>query len=75
MNIFEYLLIISPSEEVKRMVMNLKRIFADRYGCEKAAGLIPHITMSNWLHSGDREAQIISAIELYENRTSILGSI
>ncbi|WP_339874775.1 2'-5' RNA ligase family protein [uncultured Algoriphagus sp.] len=65
MNIFEYLLIISPSEEIKLMVMNLKRIFANRYGCEKAAGLIPHITMSNWLHNGDRETQIISTIDRF----------
>ena len=65
MDVSEYLLIISPSEEVKRMVMNLKRIFAARYGCKKAAGLIPHITMGNWLRSHYDEARIVANINRF----------
>lgn len=62
---FEYLLIISPNKRIKRYVMKLKKKFADRYGCEKAAGLIPHITMANWLQSGYHEARIIANIRRF----------
>ncbi len=65
MNIFEYLLIISPDEEIKSYVMRLKKLFADRYGCKKAAGLIPHITMGNWLRSHYDEERIIANIKRF----------
>ncbi|WP_192347811.1 2'-5' RNA ligase family protein [Algoriphagus sp. Y33] len=65
MNIFEYLLIISPNEEINRDVMSLKKEFANRYGCKKAAGLTPHITMGNWLQSSYREARIIANIKRF----------
>lgn len=60
--VFEYLLIISPSEEVRRFVWRIKRIFADRYKCTMAVGLIPHITMGNWGRSDCDEARIITNI-------------
>jgi 2'-5' RNA ligase len=59
--IFEYLLIISPSEEINRYGWRLKRIFADRYGCTKALRS-PHITMGNWRRDDSDEAIIISNI-------------
>lgn len=62
---FEYLLIISPNERIKHYVMKLKKLFADRYGCEKAAGLIPHITMANWLQSDYREDRVVASIKRF----------
>ncbi len=62
---FEYLLIISPNERIKHDVMKLKKLFADRYGCEKAIGLIPHITMANWLLSDYREDRVVASIARY----------
>lgn len=59
---FEYLLIISPSQEIKHYVNMLKRIFADRYKCTMAVGLTPHITMGNWGRSDHDEARIIATI-------------
>jgi 2'-5' RNA ligase len=61
-SLFEYLLIISPSEEISRFVWHLKRIFADRYGCTIAASSAPHITMGNWGRSDHDEARIIASI-------------
>lgn len=61
-SLFEYLLIISPSQEIKRYVNMLKRIFADRYKCTMAVGLTPHITMGKWGRSDYDEARIIASI-------------
>lgn len=61
-SLFEYLLIISPSQEIKRFVWHLKRIFADRYKCTTAARSVPHITMGNWKRSDHDEARIIARI-------------
>lgn len=60
-SVFEYLLIISPSEEISRYGWRLKRIFANRYGCTTALRS-PHITMGNWRHSDHDEARIIGNI-------------
>lgn len=62
LSLFEYLLIISPSQEIKRYVNMLKRIFADRYKCTTAVGLTPHITMGNWGRSNHDEARIIASL-------------
>lgn len=61
-SVFEYLLIISPSQEIKSFVWHLKRIFADRYGCTIAASSAPHITMGNWGRSDYDQAKIITSI-------------
>lgn len=62
LSLFEYLLIISPSQEIKRYVNMLKRIFADRYKCTMAVGLTPHITMGNWGRSNHDETRIIASL-------------
>lgn len=59
---FEYLLIISPSEEISRFVWHLKKIFADRYKCTMAASSAPHITVGNWRRSDYDQAKIIASI-------------
>lgn len=67
---FEYLLIISPSQEIKRFVWHLKRIFADRYNCTTATSSVPHITMGNWKRSDCDEARIITSIGGYAETIS-----
>ena len=69
-SVFEYLLIISPSQEIKRYVNMLKRIFADRYGCTIAASSAPHITMGNWGRSDYDQAKIIASIGRFADTIS-----
>jgi len=49
MNLWEYMLLANPSEEVHKKVMAEKKYFEDRYETEIATKTLPHITVVNLL--------------------------
>ncbi|MDQ7947203.1 MAG: 2'-5' RNA ligase family protein [Pedobacter sp.] len=63
--LFEYLMLISPSEEVSRKVSEVKSIFSETYGCKHAAQLVPHLTMINFLQQESAEFRLINCFEKF----------
>ena len=49
MNLWEYMLLANPNEEVQQKVMIEKKYFEDRYETEIATKTLPHITIANFL--------------------------
>ena len=49
MNLWEYMLLANPNEEVHQKVMAEKKYFEDRYETEIATKTLPHITIANFL--------------------------
>lgn len=63
--IFEYLMIIPPSDLVSGKVMEIKIIFSTVHGCKNAAKLTPHLTMINFLQRESMEFRIINCFEKF----------
>lgn len=58
-NTYEYFLIISPSEEICKLIMRYKQYFTKKYGCTMAAIFKPHISIMNCLQSNYKESRLI----------------
>lgn len=63
--IFEYLMLIPPSDSVSGKVTEIKIIFSDVHGCKNAAKLTPHLTMINFLQRETMEFRIINCFEKF----------
>jgi 2'-5' RNA ligase len=59
----EYLLIISPDDEVSSAITKFKKIHKDVYSCIYSANLKPHITLSNFVQNAAMENTIIRRLE------------
>jgi 2'-5' RNA ligase len=57
---YEYLLMISLSDEDTKAIGRIKWQYRERYGCSKAANLKAHITMANFCQFGINEPSIIN---------------
>ena len=49
MNLWEYILLANPGEEVSKKIMAEKKYFEDKYDTEIATKTLPHITIANFL--------------------------
>ena len=49
MNLYEYMLLANPDEDVHEKVMAEKKYFEDQYETEIATKTLPHITIANFL--------------------------
>ena len=63
--IFEYLMIIPPSDSVSGKVTEIKIIFSEVHGCKNAARLTPHLTMINFLQRESMEFRIINCFDKF----------
>jgi 2'-5' RNA ligase len=63
--IFEYLLLIPPSDFVSKKISEIKLTFSDVHGCENAAKLTPHLTMIKFLQRETMEFRIINCFEKF----------
>lgn len=59
----DYLMVISPPDEIMSIANELKRTVSDTIGHYKSRGSIPHITFCKSLLTTDREEKIISEWE------------
>ncbi|WP_339870066.1 2'-5' RNA ligase family protein [uncultured Algoriphagus sp.] len=64
-NIYEYFLIISPSQEICGLIMPYKQYFTKRYGCTMADIFKPHISIMNCLQSNYREMRLIENLKRF----------
>lgn len=60
--IYEYLLVLSPHEELWNRVMKVKERFADEYKTDHARWSRPHITLVNFLQYGMMEERITNRL-------------
>jgi 2'-5' RNA ligase len=63
--IYEYLLIIPPSNAVSGKVTKIKIIFSEIHGCKNAAKLTPHLSVINFLQHESMEFRIIGCFEKF----------
>ncbi len=47
--IYEYLLVLSPHEELRNKIMNVKKEFYEKYKAETARWSKPHVTLANYV--------------------------
>ncbi len=62
MTLTEYLLVLSPSEQVSEYVLNEKRNFKIEFGTFVSEKSIPHITLSNVLINQERSYDFLSQL-------------
>lgn len=60
--IYEYLLVLSPHEELWNRIMKVKDEFADKYKSDHARWGKPHITLVNFLQYAMMEERIINRL-------------
>jgi 2'-5' RNA ligase len=61
--VYEYLLVLSPHEELWNRVMKVKESFADEYKSEHARWGKPRITLANFLQYGMKEERLLSKLK------------
>ena len=62
-DLWEYLLVVHPGEEVHAKILNEKRIFEEQYEQEYDSGFYPHITIANFLAKEAMEETFIRWIQ------------
>lgn len=60
--VYEYLLILSPHEELWNRIMKVKEEFAEEYKTDHARWGRPHITLVNFMQYGMMEERIINRL-------------
>ena len=60
--VYEYLLVLSPHEELWERIMKVKADFAEQYKSDYARWGKPHITLVNFLQYGMMEERIINRL-------------
>ncbi|MBS1920177.1 MAG: 2'-5' RNA ligase family protein [Bacteroidetes bacterium] len=61
--VYEYLLVLSPHEELWNKIMEAKKKFAREYKCEQAAWGRPYVTLVNFLQYEMMEERIINRLK------------
>jgi len=61
--LYEFLGVIEPDNYTSRLILTIKNNVTYRFGCGYAAGLKPHITVSNFLQSAYMEKKIFESFE------------
>ncbi|OEK00836.1 hypothetical protein BFP97_04625 [Roseivirga sp. 4D4] len=61
-SLYYYLIVINPSDHVSKEVRWIKSEFAERYGRYKSLYSLPHITITNFFQSLDRNDRILECI-------------
>lgn len=63
LNIYEYLLILSPHEDLWNRIMDIKKEFAEKYSMQEALHTKPHLTLANFLQYNMMEPRIIARLQ------------
>lgn len=61
--VYEYLLVLNPHEELRNKIMDVKKFFYDKYKAETARWGKPHITLVNYLQYGLVEERILNRLQ------------
>ncbi|WP_462253079.1 2'-5' RNA ligase family protein [Ferruginibacter sp.] len=61
--VYEYLLVLSPHEELRNKIMGVKKDFYDKYQAETARWGKPHITLVNYLQYEMMEDKILQHLK------------
>lgn len=62
--IYEYLLVLSPPEELWNKIQNIKKEFAGKFQAPVAAFTKPHITLVNFVALGIMEEKIVHRLQV-----------
>jgi 2'-5' RNA ligase len=60
--IYEYLLVLNPHEELRNKVMDVKKLFADKYKAETAVYSKPHLTLVNFVQYSMVEERLLNRL-------------
>jgi 2'-5' RNA ligase len=61
--VYEYLLVLSPHEELRNKIMGVKKDFYDKYQAETARWGKPHVTLVNFLQYEMMEEKILQHLK------------
>lgn len=61
--VYEYLLVLSPHEELWNRIIKVKEVFADQYKSDHARWGKPHITLVNFLQYAIMEERIVNRLK------------
>ena len=62
--VYEYLLVLSPHEELRNRIMQVKKDFFETYKNASAVYGKPHITLVNFMQYGQMENRILNRLQL-----------
>jgi len=62
--VYEYLLVLSPHEELWNKIVKVKQEFAEKYKCEQAAWGKPHLTLANFVQYEMMDERIINRLRV-----------
>ena len=62
--VYEYLLVLSPHEELWNRIMKVKENFAEQYKSDHARWGKPHITLANFVQYGMMEERIVNRLHI-----------
>jgi 2'-5' RNA ligase len=60
--VYQYLLILSPPEELRNKIMEIKKVFYDKYKADTTLWSKPHITLTKFVQFGIAEDRIINRL-------------
>jgi 2'-5' RNA ligase len=63
-NVYEYLLVLHPHEELWNRIMKVKNEFAEKYKSDHARWGKPHITLANFLQHEMTESRIVNRLQM-----------
>ena len=61
--VYEYLLVLSPHEELRERIIELKKEFGAKYDYQTSVKSRPHLTLVNFLQYGMMEERIVSRLK------------
>src|ERR1051325_866239 len=62
--VYEYLLVLSPHEELWNKIVSVKNKFAEEYKCDQAKWGKPHVTLVNFVQYEMMEERIINRLKV-----------
>ena len=68
--VYEYLLVLTPHEELWNRIMKVKEDFSEKYKTEQARWGKPHMTLVNFIQYGMMEERIINRLRMVAMATT-----
>lgn len=62
--VYEYLLVLSPHQELWNRILKVKEVFAEKYKSDQAKWGKPHITLANFLQYEMMEERLINRLKM-----------
>lgn len=61
--VYEYLLVLTPPEELRHRIVKVKQDFAEKFQVESGVGIKPHLALANFVQYDMMEDRLVSRLQ------------